>query len=244
MLQKTITNPTPISWGLPLENSINGGAIRCKKTARELMKEYAPPEYVDGPFESMPVIVRPKKHQGGSEFHVFFFDNHLTEFFLNRRQEDYYMSYYIYKDQEFRVHMGHGLCLGIQEKTPQENYNWNRTDENPFRTVLRDEIVANGAFYKQLINLARIAMDKLNAHFGGVDIIVKDGQFYFIELNTAPVLTPGTVIFTKYEKYLNKVALDSEYKEPANPDNVKHLLWTDAKFNTFGTDSITTVTGE
>ncbi|OYV41136.1 MAG: hypothetical protein B7Z80_02670 [Rhodospirillales bacterium 20-64-7] len=100
---------------------------------------------------------------------------------------------YIFKVREFRVHVVNGAVIDTQQKIrdpEKEPLSWKvRSHENGF-IFARNGIVPSDT----RDNLACSACTALGLDFGAVDIVEdKKGNFYVLEINTAPGLEGQTI---------------------------------------------------
>lgn len=136
-----------------------------------------------------PVIVRPIRHMAGR--HFYYCKNIQDVSFAISRirvktNEECYISEFIDKDREYRVHCAHGKCLAVQEKERDYIYNTNKPPAWNHKNGYRFEVLQWSKIPKGLCPLACKSVASLNLDFGAVDIIEKDGKFYVLEVNTAP----------------------------------------------------------
>ena len=133
-----------------------------------------------------PVIARKYFHCKGKE--AIFLKNRVS--WLRRRKRvatRHYFIQYIPKETEFRVHVCGNGVIGISTKTPagdmqQHPHIWSR-DRGWY------QIEYNGQHNNALRDLGIRAVRALNYDFGAVDIMLgRDGQFYLLEVNSAPRL--------------------------------------------------------
>lgn len=111
---------------------------------------------------------------------------------------------YIFKTREYRVHATKLGVVDTQQKVrdpAQEPKSWKvRSHDNGF-IFQRQNIVANNARDQ----LAIAAIKALDLDFGAVDIVEdKHGNFYVLEVNTAPGLEGQTVV--SYVQALTELA--------------------------------------
>lgn len=170
-----------------IQETTNKGLFR-KKVADA---GYAPKTWMnvqqlaDDVFKGMefsPVIARPVFHQRSEDL---FFCNTPNEVFDAVAQIDgpYYISEYIEKTREYRVFVAQGRVMIVAEKLPKDrkavtwgcvddggilDYQW-WTDWNP-----------------ALVECAVESFNLSQLDFAAIDIMEKDGRFYFLEANTAP----------------------------------------------------------
>ena len=136
-----------------------------------------------------PVVVRTSTHSKGSG--LWKFDNVLDaiETCDEIGENRYYISEYIAKLQEFRVHVVQGRVIGVSEKMPVDRtavaWNFHSDDDGTF---------ANYKWHDWPMPVVRVALaaHKLSRlHFGAVDVMVDAmGRAYVLEVNSAPSLSP------------------------------------------------------
>lgn len=99
---------------------------------------------------------------------------------------------YIFKEKEFRVHVVNGKVIDTQQKIKdpdKEVLSWRvRSHENGFIFARNGVIPSDGRDSLAVATCAALDLD-----FGAVDIIEKDGEFYVLEVNTAPGLEGQTI---------------------------------------------------
>ncbi len=129
------------------------------------------------------VIIRPMTHERGENITLCKTLPELEAAIKKCGGEGkYYISDYVQKTQEFRVFVASGRAFMVFEKQPKDKkaVSWGCVEEGALKYVKWSEwneaVVTNaiGAF-----NLSKL-------DFGAVDVIVKDGKAYFLEINTAP----------------------------------------------------------
>jgi glutathione synthase/RimK-type ligase-like ATP-grasp enzyme len=129
------------------------------------------------------VIVRPMTHERGKNIVLCKTLPELEAAIKKCGGEgNYYISDYIEKTQEFRVFVASGRAFMVFEKQPKDKkaVSWGCVEEGALKYVKWSEwneaVVQNAI---DAFNLSRL-------DFGAVDVIVKDGKAYFLEINTAP----------------------------------------------------------
>lgn len=184
-----------INWGVYDKNGKNStGAIQCSSNKPNMRRMWISEgldtvPVVNSESEiSYPAVARPSYHQGGKEFYLFMNEDHIIDG-VNTRQlyaSGYYVSPYIEKDREYRVHVMDGAVLFVQEKSRESGEkimgNWNHTNGYIFRHLRWGDI--NGELTKMAIDAVRVA----GLWFGAVDIMQKGDQYFLLEINTAPRL--------------------------------------------------------
>lgn len=111
---------------------------------------------------------------------------------------------YIYKEHEFRVHVVNGKVIDTQKKIKdpdREVITWKvRSHANGF-IFARNNV--NVSYGRDALAVAAVA--SLGLDFGAVDIVEdKKGQFYVLEINTAPGLEGQTI--TNYGDAFSAIA--------------------------------------
>lgn len=84
-----------------------------------------------------PIVIRPNRHQRGDNFTVVNDTYSLLLHNISSRVDNLYYSSYYPKTTEWRVHIGSGKVLAVQEKIQSDNnrLNWNHTGGSVFRIV-------------------------------------------------------------------------------------------------------------
>lgn len=123
-------------------------------------------------------------------------------------------TFYIFKEREYRVHVVNGKVIDTQRKIrdmSKEVLSWKiRSHENGFMFA-RGGISRDKAREKVCID----AIKALGLDFGAVDVIQdKDGQYYVLEVNTAPGLE-GQTINSYQEAFLELAGFKSTVEQGA-----------------------------
>lgn len=134
-----------------------------------------------------PFIGRPDSHKAGSGF---YFCRTIKGVRRAIRKGATHFLEFIPDAREFRVHIVNGKSIKIAEKLGGGN----RRNFN------------HGAYFaypdfdhkKSLRRVAKQAVMSLGLDFGAVDLLYKDGQFYVLEVNTAPALTSASDVLERY----------------------------------------------
>lgn len=173
--------------------------------------------------DDFPLVVRPSFHQKGRGF-LFF--NNLFEFrerigeVLNLNRP--YASRFFPKSKEYRVHVGHGKVLLVQEKvrdfSGQIALNWNRENGYAFGVVPWKD-------YRS--SIVRIAVDTIEAvglDFGAVDILADPTNSglpnaVVCEVNTAPKLEGYTA--ERYAEYFDWIIDNEETRHFEIPEQTR-----------------------
>lgn len=184
-----------INWGsrgrIPPRFSrvVNRNLVTKLDAMKKLQAQDVPvPRFIEGPF-----ITRKLRHRGGRDIRSY-----------NRR----FAVETIPKDAEFRVEVFNGKVFRIHEKKPKyppanQPFNWNR--ENTHWVTVGSKNIRE-AFGTELIDLGRNAVECLGYDFGAVDIIRGNGQYYVLEVNSAPAL--GDAGIRKYVYRFRKIIND------------------------------------
>lgn len=130
-----------------------------------------------------PMIVRPAQHAQGKN--VLLCNNEQELEAACARFPSYYIAEYIKKEAEYRVCVVQGRVAWVANKIPDEPnaIAWNVARGGSFENVRWDQWP---------LKACRIAVEAFNLSgldFGGVDIMMKDGEAYVLEINSAPSLT-------------------------------------------------------
>lgn len=207
-----------IRWGTREELETNGATVIYNKsfainnaTDKKLSRELFIKNEVNCPklvttnnFEAndLPIICRPFIHSKGKNFIVL---KTQIDFFNHYNSNRYYYSNFIDKEREFRVHAAHGKVLSLMEKVRPEDDKiaWNRAqnDVDPFEYIKWDEI--DGQKLRCVLIEALKSIDALGLNFGGVDVILKDGVAYVLEVNTAPTLNSSPYVAKRWGMYFD-----------------------------------------
>lgn len=202
-------NSVVIRWGNRIEFETNKNSIvynkaeniytaTNKKLSREIFiknKVSTPKLYNNKKSEiSFPIIARPLVHSKGKNFLII----NTKEEFNNHFNFGWYYSEFIDKEKEFRVHCAHGKILAVMEKPRGEGIAWNRAiNHERFTRILQKEYNYNVCIE------ALKAVKAIGLDFAGVDVILKDGKAYVLEVNTAPTLNSSEYVSSQYAKYFD-----------------------------------------
>jgi glutathione synthase/RimK-type ligase-like ATP-grasp enzyme len=176
------------------------GSIRCPKMVTP--NTILPTQY--------PVICRPFVHKGGAHFGVLKDFGTFSHQF-NRLRGTHYFSEFIDKDSEYRVHCAHGKILGLLKKPAPDDPKqiaWNHAlNADAF------EVINWNAYSKEMANLALKALASMGMDFGAVDVIVKNGEAYVLEVNSAPSLYSTEYMTDRYVRYFKWLANQTQKRE-------------------------------
>ena len=154
-----------------------------------------------------PAVIRPKKHHKGQ--HLFVVENvHDVHAAVKKHKkllaDGWYISEYIKKDKEVRVHCAHGKILFVQDKNytgehVQANHNINGES---WKVVPWNELDASKAYHAAMVEALK-AVEAIGLDFGGVDVMLKKNKAYVCEINTAPTQEEyGGLKYGLYFKWL------------------------------------------
>lgn len=138
------------------------------------------------PLEAVyPCIARPKSHSQGRGMMLFQASYDLDEYaYMN--EGNWYGQEVIPKVREYRVYIVCGRVVCVAEKMVEDRTQlaWNRA-----RTACEFVNVRWGDWPLEGVRKAIEVFNMSSLHFGGVDVIEsEDGQFYVLEINSAPSL--------------------------------------------------------
>ena len=180
---KGANGPKTINKKSAIGETVNKGTFRSKvaeighapKTWRNVedwFLEFEP---------ALPVIIRPLFHQR-SEGLFFCKTADEVKAAVKKIGPEYYISEYIAKTKEWRVFVAQGRVMIVAEKLPKD------------RKAITWGCVEDGELDYQYWNdwnpaLVKCAVESFNLSkldFAAIDVMEKDGKFYFLEANTAP----------------------------------------------------------
>lgn len=162
------------------------------------------------------VVTRPTHHRGGKDFYIFGDYKDWRNLMNENRGSNrgWYTSAFVNKDREFRVHCAHGKVLLTREKAPPKEFQevWNRDSTESFRVVKWDEYKEDPTI-KVATNACLRAIESLGLDMGGVDVMIKDGVPYVLEVNTAPTLASSKLATEKWAKYFDLLFSSDQRRE-------------------------------
>lgn len=127
------------------------------------------------------VVVRPRHHSRSEKLFLCKTYEELQAA-IKACGDEYYISDYVEKTQEFRVFVASGRAFMVYDKKPKSKseVSWGCVEQGSLKYVNWSEwptfVVENAI---KAFNLSKL-------DFGAVDVMVKDGKAYFLEINTAP----------------------------------------------------------
>ena len=161
--------------GLRMKAAQLGLAPRTWWTLEELQKEE----------EVGDVIVRPRKHERSQDIYLCTNKVEVLDA-IDKCGNAYYISEYVEKDAELRVFVFQGRVLMVFNKIPKDKnaVSWGCVEEGALKYVKW------GEWPLEACRVAVRAFNLTDLDFGAVDVIMKDGKAYFLEVNTAPEVWP------------------------------------------------------
>ena len=205
---------TVVRWGNRVELPMQGcviyntaaavGNAANKKRAREILQKAGidiPKLVTPQNFENsdLPIIARPSYHFAGKNVVILKTkDDFLSHYKINNNKGWYY-SKVIWKDREIRVHCAHGKVLLALDKSKPKDKNciaWNLADNEVWTVIPWEKYVYNWC------KKALAALEALGLDFGAVDMVIKDGKSYVLEVNTSAGLGDGDYTKKRYAMYM------------------------------------------
>lgn len=140
-------------------------------------------EYVHFNEKEGPVIIRPLNHHQGK--HIYLCKDLVEIDKTCKKLGKYYISEYIEKDREFRIYVISGRVVCVAEKFVEnkDQVAWNKALGGSFRNVKWKDWPVQACV--DSIKACKV----MGLDFGGVDVIMKEGKHYILEINSAPSLT-------------------------------------------------------
>jgi hypothetical protein len=246
--ETSLENSIVVRWGtreeLPTSSSTiiyntarSIANITNKRRSRELFIDQGvscPKMVTDNNVTSndLPIIARPFVHSKGRNFIVL---NTIAEFNRHYNPSRYYYSAFVDKDSEFRIHTAHGKVLAVMQKNAVEgSIAWNRavTDSEPFDYVPWSAVDERGL--KPILIEAIKAVKAVGADFGGVDVIVKEGTPYVLEVNSAPTLNSSDYVAGRWAQYMDwlfRSETRREHWDVLNKVKGSSLIWKNFQLN-------------
>lgn len=193
-----------IRWGctshFPSKKCLNKSqqikTINNKYLSRKMMQDAGvnvPKLYEDNNPEEhkYPLIVRPEFHAQGKNLFLVNNEEELILAISNivNQGKNWYVSEYIKKDQEFGVFIFNNRIWSVIEKQPKQE---NANNEIAWNVAQGTHSFVNVKWSEWPMEIVKESLDAYNCFdidFCRVDIIVKDGKPYVLELNSAHSLT-------------------------------------------------------
>jgi glutathione synthase/RimK-type ligase-like ATP-grasp enzyme len=151
-----------------------------------------------------PIIGRPSYHNKGKSFHIFECWEELDHYYKTghsllsgKHLNIGYLSEFVDKDREFRVHVAGGKVIAVSEKPRQNSMKWNEVSGNEFFQVHE--------WPEDIASQAITAVLSIGLDSGGVDVILKDEKAYVLEVNSAPSLYKCEFEVEAYRKWFQSI---------------------------------------
>ena len=176
-----------------------------------------------------PLIRRPLKHSKSKDFEVI---NNINELNYFQKEDietnNFYYSEFVDKVKEIRLHIAHGKVITIIEKRPPKlkQYSWGMVDnfDNLKWRYWRSDIIESSVKAMKLLGLT----------FGAIDVIIdKQGNYYLLEVNTAPDFSYSNYLTSKVINYFNWVSEEKKRKDWFNiePNTPSDFAWKKTDFS-------------
>jgi len=149
------------------------------------------------------VVVRPYKHRAGKDFYLCNSTEEVADAVNQIRAnggDRPYVSQYIKKTAEYRVHVAHGLALLVNKKEARNLDGYKQPIWNHAVAGFYFRVIGQNQWRISAVRLAIQAVECLGLDFGAVDILY-NGQPYVCEVNTAPSLEDYAA--TRYAEYFD-----------------------------------------
>jgi len=233
---KPVPNNTNIliRWGctsqFPSEKTLNKvkgiQAVNNKYTSRKVLQEagvnvptlYAN-DIVDFEIKNYPVIVRKHFHSQGRDLYLCN-NQQEVQIAIQKLNAPTYISEYIKKDREFGVFVFKGRVWSVVEKTAKNDAAKNAIAWNVAQGTHKFLNVRWNDWPVEVCKEALNAFKCFDLDFGRVDLIVKDGKPYVLELNSAHSLT-SDYRHEAFSKCLDYYVENGELKEELDLENIK-----------------------
>lgn len=211
-----------INWGRERANTaLNPDISKAtnKRVMRELFQENKVPmpklididerEKTAGNFP-IPMVGRPDKHMQGRGFWLInsWEDVLKARKGTKRKAAATHFMEYIEADKEMRVHIFNGKSIRMTEK----KYEGETGSHRDYTTI---KPTGNKQERRAIRRAAKKAVKALGLNFGAVDVLVKQGRPYVLEVNAAPGLggTMPKLYAETFKKWYDKEKLNGEEDE-------------------------------
>lgn len=184
-----------VEYAKMLNTSCAIHSVNDKAAFRELIRDsgvcpptYSSPDDMSSADLDSGVVIRPKHHAQGRNFHICYGyrESVKTVNALRDSGKEPYITVLIRKSAEYRVFVAQGRAVWVASKTPgnPDQVAWNVAQGGRFDNVRW------GAWPIPVVNAAIKAFNLTDLDFGGVDVIVDTtGKPYVLEINSAPSQT-------------------------------------------------------
>lgn len=179
-------NPKVINKAEAIHKVYNKGAFRRIIAAEGLAPKVWDDLVAFAKDQAYPVIVRPNNHIRSQDLYFCRDIAEVIEAVFKVREGGYYISEYVKKDSEYRVFIVSGRPVAVIKKIPRnaEDISWGCVRTGEF------QYVDWSSWPIDVLKKSVLAFNLSGLDFGAVDVIVKDGIAYVLEINTAPEVTP------------------------------------------------------
>lgn len=183
-------------------SSISFSSRKSESRKEMIKKNVSCPKLYSVQRSRFPMIARPLKHSKGKDFNFIKTPTELSSY-AKDKGSSFYLSEYVDKDKEFRVHCGHGKILLVKEKPRPKDKSqliWNiDVNGEAFEYISWDNYQNPGIREACIESLN--AVKALNLDFAAVDVMVKNNKAYVLEANTAPSLYSAEYTEERYIRY-------------------------------------------
>lgn len=136
----------------------------------------------DGDVSDAGVIVRAREHSRSEDLYHCTTPAQVEAAIKKLGTKGHYISEYVKKNRELRVFVVQGRAVMVFEKKPKNkaDVSWGCVEEGALAYIGWDNWP---------LEAVRVAIESFNLSkldFGAVDVIMKDGKAYMLEINTAP----------------------------------------------------------
>lgn len=186
-----------VSYGVQLDNTIptlnaNAGRgdkydqmVRMAGAGIKVPRVYLPDDNPD----QFPLLGRKRKHYGGTDIRLVLQPEELP--WRSASGSEFFVEYVPWV-AEYRSWVFRGKHLGMYRKVMAHPEQYKRIGAN-HKNGFAFEIVRQNDIPREVVGSAMGAVRSLDLDFGAVDVLAgKDGQFYTLEVNTAPGVQNGT----------------------------------------------------
>jgi glutathione synthase/RimK-type ligase-like ATP-grasp enzyme len=173
------------------------------------------------------VVIRPEQHRAGQNYIVVDTPAEATRA-IRKLDCKWYASEFIDKTNEYRVQYAFGRILSVKEKPkPEATAKKNR---GPWNFAVNEDdwtYIAWGDYDINMVHEVVKSAESIGIDFCAFDVMKdKNGQFYILEANTAPTLSPYTIDrFSYLFKGILNGDVDIFSKREIDVKNPKDYVW-------------------
>lgn len=200
-----VINPAPVIHGTMDKVSFR---MLCQAEGIRVPRTWVNLAMFDEDFFSIPKIVRPATHAYGRHLYHCRDVSSLREA-IHACGQGYYISDFIDKIAEYRVHVISGRVVGVARKIPENesDIGWNRHLGAKFRRIMPER------WRLKTIREALKAFRLSKLDFGAVDVMIDAAsQPYILEINTAP--TVRSWFHAEYAKAFDYIVRNENHQYP------------------------------